>query len=479
MKRTLLTLLSTFCFALAVNSQTVWAAKSTIDAATGNNPYTIASGFIDGDTNLDVLIGTDVDHIIVWYQGNGDGTFLKQTPITNTLENIVGIKLIDLNGDDNLDILAVGFGSYAGATYGQNSKLVWFENNGSGSFGAEQLITDTYNGMSGLFAGTIDGDATIDVAVTSAVGSEIVWFPNNGSGTFGAASSIDNLLNTPGVINMKDIDADGDLDAIVATAAYSGDVIEIFRNDLVPGGTVSFTKDAVSVATGKIGIFNANFEDLDGDSNLDILATEVSCGGFCGNVPGNLYWYEDDGLGGYTETVFTTSIVNPSIAQFKDVDEDGLKDIVLSSGSSGTGNDLVWYKNNGSGSFGSETVIDATQSQAFVYNVFDYDGDGDNDIVSCAYNQDDLNYIENLLETLSVDNFEASEIKIFPNPTTSKLNFNGFTTATLEVSVFDILGKNVLNATVGKDKTLNVSQLSNGLYTININGNFVSKFIKE
>ncbi|MBV7268199.1 T9SS type A sorting domain-containing protein [Winogradskyella luteola] len=477
MKRTLLILLLIIYTTATVKSQTVWSAKNTVDADTGNNPYTIASGLIDGDSNLDILVGTDEDNIIVWYKGNGDGTFVKQTAVANTIVNVVGLKLIDLNTDGDLDILAVGFGNYA-AGYGQNSKLVWFENDGNGTFGAEQLITDVYDGMSGVFAGTIDGDATIDIAVTSLVGSEVIWFPNNGSGVFGSAVSIDLTLNSPAVINMKDIDSDGDLDAVIATANYATDVIEIFRNNLVPSGTATFTKDATSVATGKKGIFNATFEDLDGDSNLDILATEVSCGAFCGNTPGNLFWYEDNGSG-FTETTFTTTITNPSVAQFIDIDEDGVNDIILSSGTSGGGNDLVWFKNNGSGSFDGETVIDATQSQAFVYSVNDFDDDGDMDIASCAYNEDDLNYFENLFETLDVDNLDFSSIKIFPNPTKDVLNFEGFTSSTIKVSIFDLQGKRILKQSHNTDELLDVSGLANGLYTININSTFASKFIKE
>ena len=278
---------------------------------------------------------------------------------------------------------------------------------------------------------------------------------------------------------MSDIDGDGDLDALVATAAYSGDVLEIFRNDLIPGGTVSFSKDAVSVATGKIGLFNATFEDLDGDANLDILATEVSCGGFCGNVPGNLYWYEDDGSGGYIETVFTTSIANPSVAQFRDLDNDGLNDIILSSGTSGNGNDIVWFKNNGAGGFDSEVVIDATQSQTFVYTVTDFDTDGDLDIASCAYNQDALNYFENQKIVLSIPSTEQRKISIYPNPTKDFLNFEGFDTALIKVSIFDILGKNILKTSLNTNKALDVSKLVSGIYSIEIDGTFTSKFIKE
>jgi len=478
MKKLLLSLFSMTCIIISSNAQTVWASKATIDSATGNNPYTIASGLIDADTELDILIGTDSDHIIVWYKGNGDGTFVKQTAITNTLTNIVGIKLVDLDSDNDLDILAVGFGSYT-TGYGTPSALVWFQNDGNGNFGSEQLITDFFDGMSGLFTGTIDSGSTIDIAVTSVVDGEVFWLSNDGSGNFSVPtnSSIDSTLNSPGVINMKDIDGDGDLDAVVATAAYAGsDVVEIYRNDLVPGGAVLFTKDATSVATGKVGIFNANFEDLDGDSNLDILVTEVSFGG---GPAGNFYWYEEDGMGGYTETVFTTTINNPSVAQFKDIDEDGINDIILSSGTQGAGTDLVWYKNNGAGSFGSETIIDNTQSQVFVYAVNDFDNDGDEDIVSCAYNQDSVYFLENLFETLSISEEELSSIKIFPNPTKELLNFEGINEESFSVSVTNLLGKIVLEKDLIMNESLDVSNLSSGVYSISINNKFLSKFIKE
>lgn len=266
------------------------------------------------------------------------------------------------------------------------------------------------------------------------------------------------------------------MDALISTATYPGgsNVIEIFRNNLIPSGTVSFIKDAMSVTTGKFYLFNATFEDLDGDANLDILATDISYGG---GPAGKLYWYEDNGSG-FTETEFTTTITNPSVAQFRDLDNDGLNDIILSSGTSGSGNDIVWYKNNGAGSFDSEVVIDATQSQAYVFNVADFDADGDLDIASCAFNEDDLNYLENQKIVLSIPNSELQNISIYPNPTKDVLNFEGFNSS-IKISVFDVLGKQVLEQSLNNGETLNVSELSNGIYTIKINNEFSSKFIKE
>ncbi|GAA4243701.1 MULTISPECIES: T9SS type A sorting domain-containing protein [Winogradskyella] len=473
MKTKLLGLLSAFCITITANAQTDWAPKTTIDNATGDTPYAIDSGLMDNDGNIDILIGTEADNIIVWYKGNGDGTFSKQAEITNTLVNLGSIKLADLNNDTHMDILAAGYGNYTGSI-GSDSKIVWFQGDGTGSFGAEQLITDAYDGMSGIFVGNIDAGTTPDIALTSNADNQVVWLSNDGSGNFTVGGTIDNTLSGPGVVNMKDIDNDGDLDALIGTTNYAGDVLEIFRNDLIPGGAVAFTKDATSVATGKAGLFYVSFEDLDGDANLDILATEISYGS---GPTGHLYWYEDNGAG-FTETTFTTSTNNPSMAQAKDLDNDGLVDIILSSGALGDVIDLVWFKNNGDGTFGPEQIINDTQSQVYVFTVADFDGDLDLDIASNAYGADNLNYIENLYETLSVADFDATSIKIFPNPTKDVLTFEGIN-ETIKISVFDVLGKQVLEQTLNYGETLNVSQLVSGLYTIKFNNKFASKFIKE
>jgi hypothetical protein len=424
---------------------------------------------------LDILVGTDIGNILVWYKGNGDRTFDKQTPITNTLVNIAGVKLVDLDDDTDLDLLVVGFGNYS-ANYGQGSKLVWFANDGNGNYGSEQLIFDGLTGLSGLFVGNIDSDSLIDIGLTSYAESEVMWFSNLGSGTFSAPNTIDTTLSFPGALNMKDIDSDGDLDAIVATAAdNNADVVQIFRNDLVPGGSVAWDKDVTSVTTGKNFLFNATFEDLDGDANLDILVTELNTS----VGVGNFYWVEEDGTGGYNETTFTTTIGNPSIAQVKDLDNDGLDDIVLSSGAVADVADIVWFKNNGDGTFGAEQIIDDTQSQPYVYTVADFDNDGDLDIASCEFNADRLSFLENQKVVLSVSDETLDSVKIYPNPAKNILNFEGFNSASIEVTIFDILGKNVLTKSLNTNETLDVSQLVSGIYSITVNGTFASKFIKE
>ncbi|NRD20213.1 T9SS type A sorting domain-containing protein [Winogradskyella eckloniae] len=456
-----LALLSSFAYA-----QTTFLPKVTINGTTGDAPYAINSGLIDGDSFIDIVIGTNLGNTIEWYKNNGDNTFTLQPLVTTGLNGIVEVKLVDLNNDSYLDILATGY---------NNDSFAWYPNDGAGNFLTENIISNTIIGASGMAVGDINNDTHLDIAISAYSNDEVVWFSNDGTGTFTLETNkIDNTLNAPGAVKLKDIDNDGDLDAVVGTAAYSGDVIEIFRNDLIPGGTVSFIKDATSVTTGKVGIFNLEFEDIDGDSNLDLLVSEVSYGG---GPAGNLYWLEDNGSG-FTETAFTTSINNPALAQFKDLDNDGLKDIILSSGKSNAGNDLVWFKNNGAGIFAAEEVIDATQSQAFVHAIEDFDADGDLDIAICAYNEDDLNYFENQKVVLSIPISELETVSIYPNPTRDLLNFEGFD-ATIKVSVIDALGKEILSKTLMIGEPIDVSQCDAGVYSIILNDKFSTKFIKH
>jgi len=76
--------------------------------------------------------------------------------------------------------------------------------------------------------------------------------------------------------------------------------------------------------------------------------------------------------------------------------------------------------------------------------------------------------------TLSVNQFEANNFKLYPNPTaTGTVNIISAQAGTVEVSVFDILGKQVISQTVNNN-TLNVSQLNAGVYIVKISQNNTS-----
>jgi len=79
--------------------------------------------------------------------------------------------------------------------------------------------------------------------------------------------------------------------------------------------------------------------------------------------------------------------------------------------------------------------------------------------------------------TLSVDSFEANHFSVYPNPVSNGIvNITSRTNDVISITVFDILGKQVINETLSNN-TLNVSSLNTGIYIMKIsqNGNSITK----
>lgn len=463
MKQQLLFLVGLTLYYSFSYGQTTFSTKNPINTTTGDAPYVIDSGHLDSDAFADIVIGTNLGNTIEYYKNDGDGTFTLQPLVSSSLSGISGVLIADLNGDGFNDIVATSY---------NDDELLWFENDGLGNFGTEQIISTTVDGAGTIVAGDIDGDSTVDLAVVAYLSGETYWYANNGSGVFGTAQIIDAVPSSgPGSLDMADFDSDGDLDIVIANTDAGN--VEVYYNNLIPGGMPTFTQDTNSVRTSGSYLFNVSFGDVDDDGNLDVVVVDLF-GGTSG-----LKWYKKEVAGTYTETSLTSTIVNPSTAMVADMDDDGYNDVVLSSGTSGGGVDIVWFESNDIGGLGTATTIDATQSQAYAFTLNDFDNDGDLDIASVSYNQDDVNWFENLRYTLSVPSLQMEAISLYPNPTTNFINFKGLSSP-VQVSVTDILGKKVLTYNLQPDEALQVSSLTSGLYIIKLEGyNHTFKFIKE
>ena len=83
--------------------------------------------------------------------------------------------------------------------------------------------------------------------------------------------------------------------------------------------------------------------------------------------------------------------------------------------------------------------------------------------------------------SLDTETFETNSFKLYPNPAVSVLNIktdNNFINQ--PYSIIDGLGRIVLNGKLNEvESTINVEQLSKGIYYLKIAGNSANKFIKE
>lgn len=87
------------------------------------------------------------------------------------------------------------------------------------------------------------------------------------------------------------------------------------------------------------------------------------------------------------------------------------------------------------------------------------------------------------LATLSTKNFDASSIFI-SNPVNNQLDINGLTDNVSKVSVFSLLGQEVIsrNVTTQSSLSIDVSTLANGLYIVELSGStgkFTKKIVKQ
>lgn len=236
--------------------------------------------------------------------------------------------------------------------------------------------------------------------------------------------------------------------------------------------TVSWIKDTVTVDSGNPFLFVAAFADVNDDGVLDIVKSD--------NVSGEVAWYSKTKNGPSIETIISdeTIIDRPAVVAVADLDNDTYNDVVVTDG--GSANDaIIWFESTDSGTLNTESLIGDNNFQMYGITVADLDSDGDLDIASIGYFSNSVFWYENLLETLNVEDNNLELTAIFPNPTEDLLNFSGFKASTIEIAIYDILGKRVLMTTHNPNDSLNVFDLANGLYTLNINGEFATKFIKE
>ena len=96
--------------------------------------------------------------------------------------------------------------------------------------------------------------------------------------------------------------------------------------------------------------------------------------------------------------------------------------------------------------------------------IVDLDGDGDMDIVTSGFYGNNFLFFENNNSSTPVFD-KSNEVSIFPNPAKNILNIQTYKSFD-RIEIIDQLGKIIINK--GFYKTLNISTLSKGIYTINL-----------
>ena len=113
-------------------------------------------------------------------------------------------------------------------------------------------------------------------------------------------------------------------------ASGVNDPPQIISGDLV------FTKQIIATDVNETHSVMA--ADLDGDGDLDVVATDF--------IDGIVFWYENDGVGGFVTHVLDANLAGAYPSNIADVDLDGDIDVLACGYLADT---VVLYQNDGSG----------------------------------------------------------------------------------------------------------------------------------
>jgi FG-GAP-like repeat len=346
----------------------------------------ITAGDLDGDGNLDLILGPQSGGGLSptpnamggtgglgVLMGAGDGTFKGALSYpTGSIQSNLAYAIADINGDGKPDILTA------------SSLLV---GDGTGHFTVKpgnQFPGLTNNVGSVIRVADLNNDKKPDAVVTTTDTqgnpSTAHVFLGQAAGKFGAGTT----LSVPNVLDVAIADFNGDNIPDLAVLSYTmGSGISL--HVLLGKGNGSFgTPIAVSLPSGTAQstggrIFTADFNN---DKKTDLLLLDVG-DPFKASVTGGTYVFLGDGKGGLNLSATITEVNNPFDAAIADFNKDGKLDLVLSStdfnGSFST--PPLIFLGSGKGTFGTGKPLPTVSTIPLHMVAADIDGDGKMDLV--------------------------------------------------------------------------------------------------
>lgn len=345
-----------------------------IDSRAGSRPFGIAAVDLDADGDVD-LLGTDIDSDgVFWYENDGtpDAGWTRHT-VDGLLGGAITVASGDVDGDGDLDVIAGGHAA---------DEVRWYER--SGATWTAHTAGSSLNGVRSVFPLDLDVDGDLDILTGIEVGDQVRWLENSaGTGISWTHRVVETGVD--GVVGAVAGDLDGDGDPDLAAAAWDSDRFLWWESELTHR---RFADGAAQDVRSGVGDPRAlEVGDLNGDGWLDVVSAQwdtdeiVAYISFDGT--GTLFW----------ENVVATGFDAARDVAIADVNGDGRLDVL---GAAVVDDDIVWWENNGGAlpTWTAHTVA-ASLNGAHRVEAFDYDRDGDTDLVTVAYDGDRVDLWEN------------------------------------------------------------------------------------
>ncbi|KOY84767.1 hypothetical protein AD998_00110 [bacterium 336/3] len=251
---------------------------------TGGNEYCPTPAFndMDGDGDLDAIIGDKFLATLPYAKNNGSGVFTKTNdinavtdflvndPPSLVLERLSSTAIADIDKDGDQDFITIDF-------YGE---IRYFSSNGDNTF--EEITTGspfaTISGANYIPAADfadMDGDGDQDLVIKDYYTNTPKYYQNNGT-TFVELTGASNPFNGISIVgfaglDIVDLDNDGDFDLLAGDATG----FKLFINggtsfSLATGAADPFASIFTGITTGNRYV-SPNLVDMDGDGDLDLV----------------------------------------------------------------------------------------------------------------------------------------------------------------------------------------------------------------
>ena len=377
---------------LLFHSTTQYDSTTIIDSS-HTGAHHVITGLLNGDQYPDIVSAnkSSTGMEVFFFSGDGTGSYSAPSTILSvssmTDSQISAIKLGDMDKDGDLDIVFAADG---------NDNIYFIENlMNAGPFNTTGLDSKTASGANWSSLTTIasasgrsdeiqlvdiNADGMLDIVALDKLNGRVIWLDNDGLWTENVITA---AFGNPGDLAVADLDGDGSLDVVVAS---SSTVTKWYSNDNGDGS--SWTQSNIALHTG----YQIDVADMDLDGDIDVIAGRHSSQ--------NVMWYENDGTGNnWTENGTLVGAGNVILAlSVIDIDGDDDMDILIQDANDDFS--LIKYDTNNTWSL---SVIKSGLVNPASFALFDYDLDGDWDLVTKGTVSNDLITIENRGGQYSVD----------------------------------------------------------------------------
>jgi hypothetical protein len=330
---------------------------------------------LDGDGDLDLVIANEFQPNIL-LQNDGKGRFTNESArrLPQVSHDSEDVGIADIDGDGDLDVVVVSEDDQVNELY---------LNDGRGFFMSAQERIPVTGTSNAVIVADIDVDGDPDTLIGN--NGQNVILINDGNGFFAdeTARRLPKILDVTQDIELGDTEGDGDLDLLVAN--------EDDNRLLINNGQGFF----VDVSAGRLPgreapeeTREADFGDVDGDGDLDILFANTEL--FVRNASPQNRLLINNGRGFYADETSQRLPEDQDFSMdgdFVDVDHDGDLDIITANFDDIRGKrfraPFRVYLNNGEGVFHEKTTAvfpKGVTGNGLDTEAADFNGDGLTDL---------------------------------------------------------------------------------------------------